>query len=73
MADDYPGCVYIAYNVVQLIASYFVFPETRGLTLEEIDDVFQTPGVQPVKMSLDIQKAKKERARQATSDGTSTA
>jgi hypothetical protein len=29
--------------------------------LEEIDTVFETPGVPPVKMSLDIQKAKKER------------
>lgn len=53
--------VYIAYNTVQLILSYFTFPETGGLSLEEIDTVFETPGVAPVKMSLDIQKAKKER------------
>lgn len=46
-----------------LIASYFIFPETSKLSLEEIDAVFETPGVAPVKMSLDIQKAKKERAR----------
>jgi hypothetical protein len=44
-------------------ASYFVFPETSKLSLEEIDAVFETPGVAPVKMSLDIQKAKKEKAR----------
>ncbi|KAL1958395.1 hypothetical protein VTO42DRAFT_4496 [Malbranchea cinnamomea] len=55
--------VYVAYNTIQLIVSYFVFPETYGLSLEEIDAVFETPGVHPVKMSLDIQKAKKERAR----------
>lgn len=54
--------VYIAYNCIQLVLSYFVFPETFGLSLEEIDAVFETPGVAPVKMSLDIQKAKKERA-----------
>ncbi|KAJ5211670.1 uncharacterized protein N7498_003316 [Penicillium cinerascens] len=54
--------VYIAYNTVQLILSYFIFPETSALSLEEIDSVFGTPGVAPVKMSLDIQKAKKERA-----------
>ncbi|KAJ5674088.1 hypothetical protein N7462_009527 [Penicillium macrosclerotiorum] len=54
--------VYIAYNSIQLILSYFVFPETGGLSLEEIDAVFETPGVNPVKMSLDIQKAKKQRA-----------
>lgn len=53
--------VYIVYNTVQLILSYFVFPETSGLSLEEIDAVFETPGVRPVKMSLDIYKAKKER------------
>lgn len=53
--------VYIAYNTVQLILSYFIFPETSGLSLE-IDSVFETPGVAPVKMPLDIQKAKKERA-----------
>lgn len=53
--------VYIVYNTVQLILSYFIFPETSGLSLEEIDNVFETPGVPPVKMSLDIQKAKKER------------
>lgn len=55
--------VYVAYNCFQLVASYFIFPETRGLSLEEIDTVFQTPGVKPVKMSLDIQKAKKEKTR----------
>ncbi|KAJ5174411.1 uncharacterized protein N7482_000288 [Penicillium canariense] len=53
--------VYIVYNTVQLILSYFIFPETGGLSLEEIDTVFETPGVPPVKMSLDIQRAKKER------------
>jgi hypothetical protein len=44
-------------------ASYFIFPETSKLSLEEIDAVFETPGVAPVKISLDIQKAKAERAR----------
>ncbi|KAF2464660.1 putative MFS sugar transporter protein [Lindgomyces ingoldianus] len=56
-------CVYIVYNVLQLIASYFIFPETSKLSLEEIDAVFETPGVHPVKMSKSIQRAKKERAR----------
>ncbi|KAL4878699.1 general substrate transporter [Aspergillus karnatakaensis] len=55
--------VYIVYNTVQLVLSYFVFPETSGLSLEEIDAVFETPGVAPVKMSMDIYKAKKEMAR----------
>lgn len=44
-------------------ASYFVFPETSKLSLEEIDSVFETPGVHPVKMSLKIQEAKAEKAK----------
>jgi len=51
-------CVYIIYNSCQLVLSYFVFPETFGLSLEEIDTVFETPGVHPVNMSLNIQRAK---------------
>ena len=55
--------VYVVYNLCQLVASFFIFPETYGLTLEEIDAVFETPGVPPVKISLDIQKAKIEKGR----------
>jgi len=55
--------VYVGYNCIQLVLSYFIFPETFGLSLEEVDTVFDTPGVRPVKMSLDIQRAKKEKAR----------
>ncbi|KAJ6093323.1 hypothetical protein N7486_008612 [Penicillium sp. IBT 16267x] len=47
---------------ISLVLSYFFFPETSGLSLEEIDTVFETPGVAPVKMSLDMEKAKKEMA-----------
>lgn len=56
---------YIAYNTVQLVLSYFVFPETANLSLEEIDAIFETPQVAPVKMSLDIQKAKEMMAQTA--------
>jgi hypothetical protein len=55
--------VYIAYNAIQLVASYFIFPETSRLSLEEIDSIFETPGANPVKLSLKIQRAKKERRR----------
>ncbi|KAI2732622.1 hypothetical protein CBS147332_1761 [Penicillium roqueforti] len=54
--------VYIVYNSIQLVLSWLFFPETSRLSLEEINTVFETPGVHPVKMSLDIQKAKKVRA-----------
>ena len=56
-------CVYIIYNTIQLGLAYLCFPETSGLSLEEIDAVFETPGVRPVKMSLDIKKAQKEKMR----------
>lgn len=55
--------VYVVYNLCELVASYFIFPETYALSLEEIDAVFETPGVSPVKMSLDIQRAKNEKQR----------
>jgi hypothetical protein len=57
------GAVYVGYNLLQLVLSYFVFPETANLSLEEIDAVFETKGVNPVPMSLNIQKAKKETQR----------
>jgi len=34
-----------------------------GLSLEEIDVVFETNGVHPVKMSKDIQRVKKEQGQ----------
>ncbi|KAJ5185341.1 Major facilitator superfamily domain general substrate transporter [Penicillium cf. griseofulvum] len=62
--------VYIVYNSVQLLLSYLFFPETSSLSLEEINTVFETPGVHPVKMSLDIQKAKKARAAARDEEGS---
>lgn len=60
--------VYIVYNTLQFFIAYFVFPETSKLSLEEIDAVFETPGVHPVKMGKLIQKAKKERAAIETTE-----
>lgn len=62
-SDTKFGVIYIVYNTILLGLSYLLFPETHGLSLEEIDYVFETPGVRPVKMSLDIQKAKREKTR----------
>ncbi|KAJ5158594.1 Major facilitator superfamily domain general substrate transporter [Penicillium coprophilum] len=61
--------VYIVYNSIQLLLSYLFFPETSSLSLEEINTVFETPGVHPVKMSLNIEKAKKERAAARDEEG----
>lgn len=52
--------VYIVYNTLQLVVAYFIFPETSGLSLEDIDHIFETPGEQPVKLSLAMEKARKE-------------
>ncbi|KAI0379607.1 putative MFS sugar transporter protein [Hypomontagnella monticulosa] len=65
--------VYIGYNLVQLVASYFVFPETSKLSLEEIDTIFETKDVNPVKLSLKISRAKKEREiAERRSEGSSS-
>ena len=53
--------VYITYNTLQLVAAYFISPETNKLSLEEIDAIFETPRVHPVKMGWSIQKAQNER------------
>lgn len=55
--------VYIVYNCLQLVAAYFLFPETYGLSLEEVDAVFETDGVRPVKMSKQIQEVKRVQAQ----------
>ncbi|PSR78938.1 sugar transporter [Coniella lustricola] len=55
--------VYIVYNTLQLIAAYFVFPETSKLSLEEIDTIFETPGANPVALSKKINKAKREKEK----------
>ncbi|ETS76653.1 hypothetical protein PFICI_12040 [Pestalotiopsis fici W106-1] len=55
--------VYIGYNLVQLVASYFIFPETSKLSLEEIDSIFETKHTNPVRLSLTISKAKRETRR----------
>lgn len=50
--------VYIAYNAIQLVIAYLIFPETSDLSLEDIDYIFETKGEQPVKLSLKIEKAR---------------
>ncbi|KAL0932289.1 MFS sugar transporter [Colletotrichum truncatum] len=61
--------VYIVYNFLQVIASYFVFPETSKLNLEEIDSIFETPGTRPVKLSIKIADAKREKEKLERQNG----
>ncbi|KFY29121.1 hypothetical protein V491_00180 [Pseudogymnoascus sp. VKM F-3775] len=42
--------VFIAWDILELTVIYFFWPETKGRTLEELDEVFQADN--PVKMSL---------------------
>lgn len=58
--------VYIAYNSIQLVVSYFVFPETSKLSLEDIDHIFETPGENPVKLSLRMEKERNAHNREAS-------
>ena len=48
-------------DIAAIVFTYFFFPEFRGLSLEEIDLIFETPDTTPVKISLRLQEAKKER------------
>ncbi|KAF6808500.1 sugar transporter [Colletotrichum plurivorum] len=63
--------VYIVYNFLQIIASYFVFPETSKLTLEEIDNIFETSGTRPVKLSIKIADAKRAKEKLDRQNGVS--
>ncbi|KAF3074787.1 Lactose permease [Trichoderma lentiforme] len=58
--------MFIAVDLVFLYLTWQFFPEFRFLSLEEIDYVFETPGVHPVKMSKRLQKAKLLKRREAT-------
>ncbi|UPK91055.1 hypothetical protein LCI18_001990 [Fusarium solani-melongenae] len=43
--------VFIGWDIIQLLVIYFFWPETKGRTLEELDEVFKAPN--PVKKSLE--------------------
>ena len=56
--------IYFVFIVIDLLAigiTYKLFPEFKGLSLEEIDLVFETPDTDPVTLSKKLQKAKKEK------------
>lgn len=60
--------VYIVYNILQCFAAYYIFPETSKLSLEDIDYIFETANENPVKLSLRIEKGRKERAAMETAN-----
>lgn len=44
----------MVWDAIQFITWYFMMPETKGTTLEELDDIFAAPN--PVKASLKVHK-----------------
>ncbi|KAF5989032.1 major facilitator superfamily transporter [Fusarium bulbicola] len=57
--------LFIGVDLVCIYLTWQFFPEFSHLSLEEIDTVFETPGVNPVKMSKKLQIAKKEKRKEA--------
>ena len=53
--------VFIAIDLAALCFTYFLFPEFKGLSLEEIDLIFETPDTTAVKVANRLQKSKRER------------
>lgn len=47
----YLYAVFIGWDIMELVVIYFFWPETKGRTLEELDEVFSAPN--PVKKSLE--------------------
>ncbi|KAF5640385.1 MFS sugar transporter transporter [Fusarium sp. NRRL 25303] len=60
--------LFIGIDLVCIYLTWQFFPEFSHLSLEEIDTVFETPGVNPVKMSKKLQIAKKEKRKDAKED-----
>jgi sugar porter (SP) family MFS transporter len=44
-------CLFIGWDVLELVFIYFFWPETKGRTLEELDELFQA--LNPVRKSLE--------------------
>ncbi|KAH7176950.1 general substrate transporter [Dactylonectria macrodidyma] len=62
--------MFIGTNIICMALTWKFFPEFRFLSLEEIDYIFESPEVHPVKMSKRLQKTRlqqrrEERERQA--------
>ncbi|KFZ15540.1 hypothetical protein V501_02671 [Pseudogymnoascus sp. VKM F-4519 (FW-2642)] len=56
--------IFIGIDLACIYLTWQFFPEFRYLTLEEIDYVFETPGVHPVKMSKRLQEAKMRKRKE---------
>ena len=55
--------VFIVIDLGSLGLTWSFFPEFKSLSLEEIDLIFETPGTNPVKLSKQLQQAKRAKRR----------
>jgi len=53
--------VFFAWDVVGIVVIYLVAVETKQLSLEDMDSVFESPN--PKQKSFDLARAARERAR----------
>lgn len=57
--------IFIGIDALCLWLTWLYFPEFQYLSLEEIDHVFETPGVHPVKISKAVHRATHKARREA--------
>ncbi|KAJ4177397.1 hypothetical protein NW755_013883 [Fusarium falciforme] len=57
--------IFIGIDNVRLYLTWRYFPEFQHLSLEEIDHIFETPGVHPVKTSKALHPKSKKASNNA--------
>lgn len=51
--------VYAVFNLAFVPIVYFLFPETAGCTLEEVDNIYLDPRHSPIKVSMEMWKKRR--------------
>jgi len=58
--------IFCIWDAFEFVVIYFFTVETKGYSLEEIEEIFDQPS--PVKYSKELQKVKREAAKAARGD-----